>query len=103
MPSNRAWSNATVRMWKSVCCVASPSELAINFGILFCCPFCQAFIANTMEDRCRLMKEKAEAGKAWAQAFLGHDLHAGNGVPKDTQAELQWFALAADHGDQSAI
>jgi hypothetical protein len=80
--------------------VAELTELAISFGILSLYPFHRAFIPDTMEDRRRLMKEKAEAGKAWAQAFLGHDLNAGNGVPKDTQAELQWFALAAD---QSAI
>jgi TPR repeat protein len=38
----------------------------------------------------------AQAGKAWAQTYIGQQLQTGRYVQQDTQAAIRWFAKAAE-------
>ncbi len=56
------------------------------------------FAETTLE----LLKQRAEAGDATAQTFLGMAYHHGYGVVRDQESAKQWFSRAADQGDAFA-
>jgi hypothetical protein len=66
------------------------------FVVVFCSSV--AFAETTLD----LLKQRADAGDAAAQTFLGMAYHYGYGVASDQDAALKWFSRAADQGDAFA-
>ena len=57
-----------------------------------------AFSETTLE----LLQQRAEAGDATAQTFLGMAYQYGCAVSPDPEKALEWFGKAADQGDEFA-
>jgi TPR repeat protein len=49
-----------------------------------------------------LFKEAADKGDSYAQNAYGWQLYEGTHVPRDLDAAIKWFRLAADRGDDNA-
>jgi MYND finger/Sel1 repeat len=69
-------------------------------AVLVRCPFCDAPTTPIdNKESYRLAMLHAEAGTAWAQTYVGVKAATGVGIPKDVEASVRWFSLAAEQGD----
>ena len=67
---------------------ASPPAMAVN--------------KSKVEDTFSKVQKEAEAGNADAQNNLGWIYSNGHGAPKDDQAAMKWFRLAAAQGNANS-
>jgi MYND finger/Sel1 repeat len=74
-----------------------------EYAVLNRCPFCRALVPDDEEERYRMAMVHAEAGRVWAQTYIGLKLYSGKGVSKDVDASVRWFTMAAAQGDLDSM
>ncbi|MBQ8703994.1 MAG: SEL1-like repeat protein [Bacteroidales bacterium] len=62
----------------------------------------EAYYAEDYEEAVRCLTIAAEMGDADAQFYLADCYHQGEGVEKDVDAAIDWYARAADNGRKDA-
>lgn len=70
----------------------------ISLAVVLVC--CSSIVSA--ETTIEMLKQKAEAGDATAQTFIGMAYHYGCGVAIDQEVAQTWLSKAADQGDAFA-